>query len=210
MRQASHGLSGRLILSTINDPIIRGLLDAFKAAGITPTVWDVTSDVGVAAFRAVIYDESADAAAYPYPAACGAGCHPCRTVAISRALTEAAQSRLTAIAGSRDDFGRARYAETQNAHALASNRRLAHAEGGPLSFDAVPDWDGPSLIAAIEYVRTRLGAAGLGQILHVPLSDPRLPICVTRIIVPGLEGPTESAQYYPGARVRKRLGLRAS
>jgi len=37
------------------------------------------------------------------PAAAGHGCHPCRAVALSRALTEAAQSRLTMISGSRDD-----------------------------------------------------------------------------------------------------------
>jgi ribosomal protein S12 methylthiotransferase accessory factor len=34
---------------------------------------------------------------------CGYGCHPIPSIAFSRAFTEAAQSRLTAIAGARDD-----------------------------------------------------------------------------------------------------------
>ncbi|MGO8389042.1 YcaO-like family protein, partial [Rhizobium johnstonii] len=34
----------------------------------------------------------------------GCGCHPDPVRAALRAITEAAQSRLTAIAGSRDDF----------------------------------------------------------------------------------------------------------
>jgi ribosomal protein S12 methylthiotransferase accessory factor len=34
----------------------------------------------------------------------GSGCHPAPDVAVCRALTEAAQSRLTYIAGSRDDL----------------------------------------------------------------------------------------------------------
>jgi YcaO-like protein with predicted kinase domain len=197
----------RVRLCSIHEPVICRLLAAFEAAGITPTVWDVSSDVGIAAFRAVIYDEAADADAHPFPAAFGAGCHPSRTVALARALTEAAQSRLTVIAGSRDDFGRIRYAETQNARALAYNREIAHAGDGPIGFDALPDWEGPSVLGTVQYVCAQLRAIGIQQVLYVPLSDARLPISVARVIVPGLEGPTESAYYYPGARVRRQLGM---
>ena len=45
----------------------------------------------------------------------GAGCHPDRAIALSRALTEAAQTRLTYIAGIRDDLLPAEYEEPPNA-----------------------------------------------------------------------------------------------
>jgi ribosomal protein S12 methylthiotransferase accessory factor len=195
----------RLDLRTIDSGVILGLLEEFSRASILATVWDMTSDIGVAAFRAVIYDESADALSRPFPAAFGAGCHPDRVVAIARALTEAAQSRLTVISGSRDDFGRARYAETQSSKALHYNRRLARAGNGARSFAAVAHWCGASLAEEIDYLAGRLALIGLDQILYLALGEPALPIAVARVIVPGLEGPTEAAQYYPGARVRHQL-----
>ena len=56
----------------------------------------------------------------------GYGCHPAREVALSRALTEAAQSRLTHIAGSRDDKNKTAYA-----YALTSPVRASIADDGP-------------------------------------------------------------------------------
>jgi ribosomal protein S12 methylthiotransferase accessory factor len=199
--------STRLDLRTIDSGVVLGLLEQFDAARISVTVWDVTSDVGIAAFRAVIFDDTADTLSRPFPAAFGAGCHPDRVVAIARALTEAAQSRLTVISGSRDDFGRARYAETQSMKALHYNRKLVRAGNGARSFAAAPHWCATSLDEEVDYVAARLAAVGLHQILYVALGEPALPVAAARVIVPGLEGPTEAVHYYPGARVRRRLGM---
>lgn len=201
----------RLDLRSIDDPVVVGLLDRFAAARITPVVWDVTSDVGVATFRTIIFDDAADPVSHPFPAAFGAGCHPDRTIAIGRALTEAAQSRLTVISGSRDDFGRKRYAETQSAAALSDNRRLAAAGDGPRSFGSVPHRPRDTLAGSIDHIAGRLTGLGMRQVLVVDLSDPSLPVNVARVIVPGLEGPTEAARYAPGARVKaQRASLAAS
>lgn len=194
----------RLDLGSIDAPIIIALLDRFRAANIRPIVWDVTSDIAIAAFRAVIHDEEADAVSRPFPAAFGAGCHPDRAVAIARALTEAAQSRLTVIAGSRDDFGRKRYAETQSAAALAFHRELA-ARDGTRRFDSAPHFGATTQAEEIDHVARQLTAAGFQRILYLELADTALPIRVARVIVPGLEGPTEAVNYYPGRRVRALL-----
>jgi ribosomal protein S12 methylthiotransferase accessory factor YcaO len=46
----------------------------------------------------------------PYPQqATGAGCHTIATIALARAITEAAQSRLTHISGLREDLTWSRY-----------------------------------------------------------------------------------------------------
>jgi Uncharacterized conserved protein len=47
-------------------------------------------------------------------AAAGYGCHPARQIALMRALTEAAQTRLTVISGLRDDFRGDTYEQLQD------------------------------------------------------------------------------------------------
>ncbi len=170
----------------------------------------MTSDIGVAAFCATIFDESADPVSYPFGAAFGAGCHPNRVVAMARALTEAAQSRLTVIAGARDDVGRQRYAHSQSASALLESRRLTALGNGPRQFGAAPHRDGGTLAESIDHIAAQLAAVGLRQVLSVDLGDPSLPVSVVRVIVPGLEGPSESPRYVAGARVRAQFAAAAT
>ena len=62
----------------------------------------------------------------------GMGAHPMRGIALSRALTEAAQSRLTYIAGSRDDVFRDMYARLRDPE--VKRRILAERDPATLSF----------------------------------------------------------------------------
>jgi YcaO-like protein with predicted kinase domain len=90
----------RVGLAGVADPLCREVLERFARAGIEVAAWETTTDVGIAAFVCLIVgrqDESADPEL-------GAGCHPVREVALLRALTEAAQARMTYITGARDDF----------------------------------------------------------------------------------------------------------
>ena len=57
----------------------------------------------------------------------GSGCNPSRTTALLRALTEAAQSRLSHIAGSRDDFFRRTYGSAASTLGGEARRRLSAA-----------------------------------------------------------------------------------
>jgi YcaO-like protein with predicted kinase domain len=195
--------SRRLDLNTIDDPTALDLLEKIRRAGITPMVWDMSSDIGIASFRVILFDERFDPVTCPLPAAAGAGCHAERRIALTRALTEAAQSRVTIIAGSRDDLDRSRYRAGRDASAGMRNVESATGEGS--HFHHVPDQCHQTLDEAIEHAVGRLKAAGLGQVLYVDLSEPGAPISVTRVIVPGLEGPPESPIYKPGARVRTHL-----
>jgi ribosomal protein S12 methylthiotransferase accessory factor len=108
-----------------------------------------------------------------------------------RAITEAAQSRLTVIAGSRDDLQRTHsYEVTPAADAI---RRFAGdaARGGSAPFSSVPTFvsDGPGhhrhLLSAAERV-------GFGEPLVLDLTacelDARCPASVVKVVVPGLEG----------------------
>jgi ribosomal protein S12 methylthiotransferase accessory factor len=74
------------------------LIDRLHRTGNVVTVLDVTSDVGVPCFYAVVWSH-----AFPTEAQ-GAGCHPDRDVALCRAITEAVQQRLAIINGTRDSL----------------------------------------------------------------------------------------------------------
>jgi len=195
----------RVNLRTVDDAVCLELLERYERAGVAVMAWDVSTDVGLPAFRVLIYDWSTDALLRPLPAAFGSGCHPDPAVALGRALTEAAQSRLTAISGSRDDLTRVRYRAFQAAEALDYYRALAAAGDGPVDFRAVPSLATASAETDVGRVLDRLRAIGIQHAVVVDLSRPGLPAKVARTIVSGLEGQTESPAYRPGARARARV-----
>jgi ribosomal protein S12 methylthiotransferase accessory factor len=84
----------RIKLDTIDDASCAALIDRYRQAGLAVTVWNLTTDVGIPSFRCMIAEEREDPFHVGY-AAQGMGAHPMRGIALSRALTEAAQSRLT-------------------------------------------------------------------------------------------------------------------
>ncbi|MCZ7456293.1 YcaO-like family protein [Streptomyces sp. WMMC940] len=75
------------------------VLERLLWAGAVVEIADVTCDLRVPTFAARVWSPSV-----PWWFS-GSGTHPDADVALSRALTEAAQSRLTAVAGARDDIG---------------------------------------------------------------------------------------------------------
>ncbi len=201
----------RVDLSTIDDPQCQALIEHFEQAGLLVAVWDLTTDIGLASLRA----ELVDARAEPFrvlPPSSGTGCHPSRTIALSRALTEAAQGRLTLIAGNRDDLSRKAYTETNQTALCEATRQRILANTGSRQFSAVPHFDSPDLEADFEHVRDRLRSAGAGNVVAVDLTQARFGIPVVRVIISGLEGIAEAPDYFPGHRAQaqhRRGGYRA-
>jgi len=83
------GAAGRrsIDLSSVTDADCTRLIDQFAAADLTVSVWETTSDVGVASFCCIVTEIGGE---FPDPGF-GFGCHPAREVALLRALTEAAR-----------------------------------------------------------------------------------------------------------------------
>ena len=195
----------RVDLDTVDDRGCRLLLDACERAGVGVVAWDLTTDVGLPVFSVTIVDRRADALRR-LPAAIGGGCHPDRAVALSRALTEAAQSRLTLIAGSRDDCPPAYYRRIRDAEAIGAHLAVL-AAGGRRSFADVAHVPAASVDADVAHELDRLRAAGIEQAILVDLTRPDAGVPVVRMVVPGLEGWTDKvAPAVPGAR---RRALRA-
>ncbi|MGW7282953.1 YcaO-like family protein [Streptomyces sp. NPDC054844] len=87
--------------ASVDDPVCAEVLSRIAEAGAWAEIVDVPNRWGLSCFVTCIWSED-----FPAPAV-GSGVHGSPAVALSRAVTESAQSRLTAIAGSRDDLAAA-------------------------------------------------------------------------------------------------------
>ncbi|MEM7428117.1 MAG: YcaO-like family protein [Pseudomonadota bacterium] len=182
----------RIRPETITDPNCRGLLDKYERAGIQVAVWDVTSDTGIAAILVWIMEDGSRERLLARPSV-GAGCHPVREVALSRALTEAAQERLTLITGSRDDLQRDYYGEMSLQHVFDA--------AGDRDFMSVPTRCCPSAEDDVDWLLGQLKSVGVEQVVTVDLSQEVFrQIAVARVVIPKLEGVVDDARYVPGAR----------
>jgi ribosomal protein S12 methylthiotransferase accessory factor len=191
----------RLDLQTVNDPGCRSVLDRYERAGISVAVWETTSDVGISSFLCMIMETFDDPLRPLYPTA-GMGCHPVRRISLLRALTEAAQSRLTAIAGSRDDLPRSDYERFRNIDLLEANRTRMEHEGLLHDFVVGPDWNRDTFEEDVKWELERLRAVGIERVIAVDLTKKEFGIPVVRVVIPGLEGVSSLPDYTPGARAR--------
>lgn len=194
-----------LDLARVNGGPCRQLLDRFTECGLSVHAWDVTSDIGVAAFVCQLVDPN-DQTADPEV---GSGCHPAREIALLRALTEAAQARTTYIAGSRDDYLADWYElEARRQRRAIMLQRTAGVEA-QRDFSLVPTFESPSLDADVRWLLARLRSAGISQVLVVDLTRDALGIPVAKVIVPGLEGARSygEGEYVMGKRARRVTGM---
>ena len=199
--RSRHGR--RVDLATVEDSACRSVLERFAHAGLRVAAWDVTTDVGLAAFLCTLFERDGSVWRPMLPAS-GSGCHPCREIALLRALTEAAQVRLTIISGSRDDLGVALYARASDGPSPSEARALEEAARGGKPFDATPTFSSNSFADDIAHVLRCLTRVGVEEVAVVDLSLPEFEIPVVRVVVPGLEGVHEAPGFVPGRRVPRR------
>jgi YcaO-like protein with predicted kinase domain len=183
-------------LGSVADQGCRWVLDRYAEADVEVTVWDTTTDVGVASFLCAIYGR--DAAPLPE---FGAGCHPSRHIALLRALTEAAQARTTVISGSRDDLARRAYASDSASARLRQFRALMDGTAAGAPVGTVVTFESDTIAEDLDHVAACLARAGMNEIAVVDLSKKEYGIPVVRVMVPGLEGLIED-DYVPGTRAR--------
>lgn len=199
--------TSRLDLATVDDPPCRGVLDAFDRAGVAVAVWDTTTDIGVASYLCSVVDRAPDRLR-PLPPSTGSGAHPAREIALLRALTEAAQARLTLISGARDELSRLQYERITNLDAVL--RTLDHARetsvSHPLrSFRDAPSRDAETFDEDVAGMLDRLATAGVDQAIVVDLTKREFGVPVVRVIVPGLEALHDAPGYVPGPRARAAM-----
>ena len=146
-------------------------------SGAVVEVADHSGSWGVATFAARLWSPSVPSWFS------GSGTHPDADVALSRAITEAVQSRLTAVAGARDDLPFVTYApEGAKAPTAAdpdSDRLIARHHSAP---DAAPA--GRDLRADLDGLLRRMSEHGM-SVLRVNLTPDSAELPVVRVVVPG-------------------------
>lgn len=205
-RRVQQRAQRALDIASVGDPDCRALLAKYDKAGIAVRLWSVTTDNGIAAFICDICDPS-NSEPRRLCHFHGAGCHPDRAIALARALTEAAQSRLTYIAGIRDDLLPSEYEELPTAGIVDALLDALCEETEPNSFRAVPSYAADDLAQDLRWELERLRSAGVTRVVAIDLTRPDFGIPVVRIVIPGLEGDIRHPHYVPGPRARRVAAL---
>jgi YcaO-like protein with predicted kinase domain len=188
-----------LDLTTIDDTDSLTLLEKLKQAGIGVRIWNITSDTGIAAFRCQIRE--LPGARYGQSSTFrGSGCHPARGVALVRALTEAVQSRLTRIAGTRDDLSPEDYSEADTDEIWEALLDVQNSLVAPQDFRDVPDFASDDVSDDVAWELDRLRTMGMERLVVVDLTRPEFGIPVVRVVAPGIEGIYDHPDYTPGKR----------
>jgi len=175
----------RIRLATIDDAHCVSLLERFEKADVAVAVWDTTGPSGIASFTCSIVGREGR----PHDAASGVingmGCHLDRGVALSRALTEAAQCRLTLISGARDDLWRAKFARASDAERIARERADIENVTAMRAFGDVPTGGSDDLDSDAQLVVQLAAAAGFSEVLVVDHSIPEFGLAVVHVVIPG-------------------------
>lgn len=175
------------------DPLIDRLVAQIVASGMSVRLFDQTADLGIPVIMAVLGPAVRTGFVGELEITAGYGAHPVAARAALRAITEAAQSRVTAIAASRDDIHSAafdRAAASVNLRLLDAAPLAAAPPGAPAGTPL------PALIAMIEAVLER---ANIG-VTAVTLSAPAQPFAVVKLLSPDLEDRAANLNWRPGWR----------
>jgi ribosomal protein S12 methylthiotransferase accessory factor len=169
-------------------PVAR-LRDQLRRAGVQLVLIRVESAAAVSTFWAVLLDPAS-------PFACsfvnmGHGTHLSPTVAAVRAITEAAQSRLTFIHGSREDLWEESYAFTDAHSQLYA---FFERQRGDLGWGSIAERASDDLLQDLETVISALKSDGYTRIYRVELTRPPFDIPVVKVLVPGLVNSTHQVR----------------
>ncbi|MTI01952.1 YcaO-like family protein [Roseibium sp. RKSG952] len=192
----------RLDPNSVDDQRCIQAMEQIEAAELELGIWDTTSDIGIASFRCVICEADGKSGHIGI----GDGCHPDRAIALLRALTEAAQTRLTYISGARDDLDPEEFTDAAQNDRCRYVRELIDQAQPAKSFRDCPTHVTSSFEDDLNLLLTHLTAVGVSQVVTVDLSRPKYDIAVIRAVVPGLEAPHDEPDYIPGPRAQRVMG----
>ena len=180
--------TGPNIISPDNG-MVGDLMDRFSDAEVSVQIRDMTSDIGIPTFAAVSDDLLLKD---PALLTIGMGTHTNAYVAMLRAITEVAQSRLTQIHGAREDTTVAEfrtkigYERTKRLNKYWFGASDGTGEGGR-DFDDITSFESDDFLDDIGYMIKNLEGAGMDRVIVVDLTRSEIDVPVVRVIVPGLE-----------------------
>ncbi|HSU17054.1 YcaO-like family protein [Longimicrobium sp.] len=187
--QAIRDTSRRVRTESLPPPA-REQVRRVEAAGLEICVRWQPDGFGTPCFEALIWDRFARGSLAING---GYGCHLFAEIALLRAISEAAQSRMSWIHGGRDDL--VELDEQLAAVPMKERVRGAAAEfaryAGGAEVDYAEAETRPPPVAsidqALDHTLERVLAAGLRHVCRVAFTPPDEPLQVVRVVVPGME-----------------------
>ena len=168
----------------ITDGKAAWMLEQFAAAGVSVVIRDITSEVGIPTIAAASDDERLHD---PALLTLGMGTHTSGKVALIRALTEVAQSRLTQIHGAREDTTVADLRRKMGYDRVRRMNRRYFESRTTIPYTEVPSLDTDDFLDDIRIMTGALEKCGMDRVLVADLTRPEIGVPVVRVIVPGLE-----------------------
>jgi ribosomal protein S12 methylthiotransferase accessory factor len=168
----------------IDDPLINGVQKKFTDAKVDVTIRDITSDIGIPTMAAVADDVLLKD---PMLLTMGMGTHTSARIAVMRALTEVAQSRLTQIHGAREDTTVAQVRKRLGYDRTKRMNAYWFKDNGEVDYRTIPSCDSDDFVKDILLMIKNLNKQGLDRVIVVDLTRDEIGIPVVRVVVPGLE-----------------------
>jgi ribosomal protein S12 methylthiotransferase accessory factor len=172
------------LISDVVDEQAQSLLERFAAAEVDVYLRDITSDIDIPTCAAAADDIKLRD---PTLLTTGMGTHTSARVAVLRALTEVAQSRLTQIHGAREDTVTADFRRQIGYERTKRLNRYWFDVGEEKSFADIRSFESDDFLLDIKFMISKLEEAGLERVVVVDLTREEIGVPVVRVIVPGLE-----------------------
>jgi ribosomal protein S12 methylthiotransferase accessory factor len=170
-------------LESIDDEAVRVELEHLTEAGLSVVVrWITAPDLGIPAFNVLCEDPQDRDALY---VSGGYGCHPDKSVALTRAIQECAASRVGTISGAREDLDKFK---CRSEDYQRYRRRYAYwfDVGETVDYATLPSLQRPTNMDDIAAVVGAFGRLGFDSLV-VDLTRPELQLRVVKVLVPGVE-----------------------
>jgi YcaO-like protein with predicted kinase domain len=196
----------QLDLASVTDPYCREVIDRLDRAGIFTAAWDLTTDVGIPVYGCAIMERPDPARLRSMGIHYGFGCHLAPEVALSRALTEAVQTRLTYISGSRDDILRHEYQRNKDPDLLAAIWSEITSAPSNVGVGAQSSRAADTFEEDVARLLHAVRGVGVERVVVVDLTRSEIGLPVVRVVVPNLEGP---GGHLPGRRARRIIDQQA-
>ncbi|MFD1253746.1 YcaO-like family protein [Devosia equisanguinis] len=180
----------RLDPAVFGDPEVKRLAKAVADAGLVLRLYDQTSDLAIPTIMAEI-GPAGTHASQRHQLSSGSGTHPVAARAALRAITEAAQSRVTAIAAARDDMPPELYAGM----ALQPEQGDRPTRAAPAGLTL-----GTPLAELLDHMLQTLFAHGIDRLIAVPLGGEVAGVAVMKILSDQLEDVGVNLHWRPGPR----------
>lgn len=182
---------------------LRSGLAKVRAAGIEPRFFDLTGNIPLPTLGCFIQSPIPGGSRNRFSVSAGFACRPNAEDAALAALLEAVQSRLTSIAGSREDLRQETFADGFTPvpdHDGIGKKDITDLHSAPL-LDSGAD-DAGTLEQVVKHVREN---SAIDDIYVFTLSPPGFGFHVVRVLVPRLESVTDDGLVRLGTHTLERL-----